>query len=454
MDPEKPNLIALGEFAAYEGLFESVSTACSIVRLRYAQYEVGDPFTMPPALVLCSVPPEGTATIELAQSLRMHYPDLPIYYVLETREGFDRPAFIKNGFTDAFMLPNDREFLETTIKRDIANASHGALRVFREVQLIDIEVGATLGFDLYLHLPANNRHVKIVSARDPLDEGKAARLLKHNINSASVTQEQISSFYKFSADRLRSLGKSDALSESEKVERRENAVRALLTGIFSQTNQIDSLEKGRGIMEDCSEIVKSYIIGDSKNSWYERFLKVSSAATGTYNHAANVSTLACLLAIGIGITEVEEIGLAGLLHDIGTADLPPEVCGKTQAERTPDENKIYESHPQKSVDMIKAKKIIVSPKVMNIILQHHEQYDGTGYPAKMAGDRILIEAQLLRVADEIEKLTTVVATRARVTMLEAVKTILGPQANAPGRAMISPELSRKILTLLPTEGGA
>jgi putative nucleotidyltransferase with HDIG domain len=417
--------------------------------MTYSEHEMGEPFRDEPVVILCSVPPEGISTIEVAQSLRMNYPSHPIYYILESREGFDRPTFIKNGFTDAFLMPNDRQTFETALKRDIAVATKGALKVFREVQLVDIEVGMTLGFDLFLHLPANNRHIKIVSERDPLTEAKAGKLLKHKINSASVSEDQISKFYKFSADRLRTLGKGDTLTESEKQERRENAVRGLLTGIFSEGAQSNTLEKGRGIMQDCNEIVKSYIVGESTNSWYERFLKISSSANGTYNHAANVSSLACLLAIGLGITDVEDIGLAGLLHDIGVADLPAEICEKAAADRTSEEEKIYETHPLKSVAMIKNKKIVVSEKVMTMISQHHERYDGKGYPNRPPGERLLLESQILAVANEIEHITRVVANQARVNMLEAARRVLNESATSPGGGLVSTALAKRILTILP-----
>lgn len=442
-------IIALGEFQTSQSLFNSLADVCKVVRLGYLEYELGEAFSNEPAVILCSQPPTGVETIEVAQSLRMNYPDHSIYYILEKREGFDRPTFIKNGFSDAFLMPNDRQTFEIALKRDIARATNGALRVFREVQLVDIEVGMTLGFDLYLHLPANNRHIKIVSERDPLNEIKAQKLLKYKINSASVSEDQISKFYQFSADRLRNLGKNDSLSESEKQERREVAVRGLLTGIFSENAKSNTLEAGRGIMHDCNEIVKSYIVGESTNSWYERFLKVSSSANGTYNHAANVSSLACLLAIGIGISDVEEIGLAGLLHDIGIADLPAEICEKMATERSLEEQQIYETHPAKSVAMIKAKKIVVSEKVMTMILQHHERYNGTGYPSRPPGDRLLIESQLLAVADEIEKLTRISAHKARVNTLEAARFVLNDSAISPSGGLVSASLAQRILKILP-----
>jgi HD-GYP domain-containing protein (c-di-GMP phosphodiesterase class II) len=156
-----------------------------------------------------------------------------------------------------------------------------------------------------------------------------------------------------------------------------------------------------------------------------------------------------LLAIGLGVGDVDEIGLAGLLHDIGVADLPAEICEKSELDRTEEEKKIYETHPQKSVAMIKNKKIIVSEKVMTIISQHHERYDGKGYPNRPPGERLLVESQLLAVADAIEKITRVVANKARINMLEAARLVLKESATNAGGGLVSTALAKKLLTILP-----
>lgn len=447
-DTVLPNLVGLGDLQIVAPAFEKLKSACQINLFAYDQYALGDEFKVEPCAIICSQPPTNIPVLELAQTLRMTYPEASIYLIVQKREDFDPTQLSKNGFSDVFLWPTDEPVFLSTIMRQIATATKGALKVYREVQLVDIEPGVELGFDLYLHMPANNKYIKYVSSKDSLDKVKAQKLVKHHISSASISEHQVSDFYKFSADRLRSIGSNSTLSETEKIERQEKAVRTLLSGFFGKSVSTDTFESGRRMMQDCGEIVKSYIVGEKPNSWYERFLKVSSSANGTYNHASNVSSFASMLAIGLGLKNIEDIGLAALLHDIGVAELPNEVCIKKASDRTPEEKVIYQTHPQKSVDMIKSKKMIVSEMVMKIILQHHENYDGSGYPNKLAGDRICVEAQILRLADEIEKVLTETSANSRTNAAEVIKNILKENATRTQNQIIAPDLAVRILNLL------
>ena len=66
---------------------------------------------------------------------------------------------------------------------------------------------------------------------------------------------------------------------------------------------------------------------------------------------------------------------------------------------------IYEKHVDYTLDVIKEKKLILSDLVRKIIYQHHEKYNGMGYPRQLSGDRICIEAQVLSLADKFDYMT-------------------------------------------------
>ncbi|MFN7729931.1 MAG: HD-GYP domain-containing protein [Bdellovibrio sp.] len=448
MKTTRPQILVLGDPNCFRARLVDISAVSDVTYLNYGSFELGEEFKLIPSLIICAAPPAEISMTELAQSIRMNYLEEPVYIVLEEREKFHRTNLLKNGFTDAFLFPIDRSLFEKAVKHDIAAASQGALKVYRNIQLVDIEPGTKLGFDLYLHLPANNKHLKIVAAQDSMNAEKVEKLLKNQINSAAVAESQIGDFYKYSAERLKALGKKDTVSETEKQEQREKAVRTLLSGIFGQSLDVETIDGGRGLMKDCNEIVKAYIGDGNDNSWYERFLKISISAGSSYSHAENTAGLACMLAIGMGLKDIEDIGLAGLLHDIGVSDLPPEVSGKSEAERSLEEQAIYQKHPEKSIDLIKSKKMIVSEKVIKIILQHHERFDGKGYPNGLSGARICAEAQILQIADKIAKIIEVTPGRSKIGTREAALKILEDNDPVSGRAMVSHEIATKIKSLL------
>jgi len=126
----------------------------------------------------------------------------------------------------------------------------------------------------------------------------------------------------------------------------------------------------------------------------------------TFAHSVNVAVLSCAIGMGLNFTEneLEDIVLAGLLHDIGKLEIPYEILNK-KGRLTPEEFAIIKTHPQTSYDMI-CDRLDISSFVKHAILSHHENYDGSGYPNGLAGDKIGKLARILHVADAYDALTS------------------------------------------------
>lgn len=121
----------------------------------------------------------------------------------------------------------------------------------------------------------------------------------------------------------------------------------------------------------------------------------------TAGHQQRVSSLACAIAKEIGLPELQIQGLhiSGLLHDIGKISIPAEILSKP-SRLTDIEFSLIKTHPQVGYDILQ--KVEFAWPVAQIILQHHEKMDGSGYPFGISGEAILLEARILLVADFIE----------------------------------------------------
>ncbi len=406
-----------------------------------------------PLILVFGSPPAGVKPNEAAQVARMQYPNQSIYYLTSNRENFDRAEFQKNGFTDAFLIPIDTEITTQTIKDELARASKGTIRAYRPVQLVDLRPNETLDFDTYMYMPANKKHLKMTAAGDEIDPSRHEKLTKSGINAVHVGSDQIQKFYAFAAKKLRDLQKGGpGLSETERKERMTGAIRGLMASVFNDSSSDATIESGRNVVADCQAIVKDFITeGADKNSWYAKMLQVTGAEAGNYNHAGNVATFGALFSLAVGIGKPEDIALAGLLHDMGIADLPPSVQGKGPHERSKEEEEEYRKHVDHTMAIIKFRKMILPDNVTKAISQHHERWSGTGYPKGYAGPRIAAEAQILALADQFDYLTMTKDGRPRMSPPEAFKRIYQDCLDDPANARFDLELLKKFLVLFPED---
>lgn len=121
-------------------------------------------------------------------------------------------------------------------------------------------------------------------------------------------------------------------------------------------------------------------------------------------HGVLVANLTYALAKEYGMSEAEayELKVAAMVHDIGKLKLSEYLYGRTN-ENLPEEEKKYMSmHSKISYDVLK--KYDYSDNIMEVVLSHHECYDGSGYPDGLVGEDIPIGARILKVTDEFAAL--------------------------------------------------
>ncbi len=134
--------------------------------------------------------------------------------------------------------------------------------------------------------------------------------------------------------------------------------------------------------------------------------RLKTADDYTYMHSVAVCALMVALARQLGLSEAHQrsAGLAGLLHDLGKASIANAVLNKP-GKLTEHEYTLVQHHPQAGYEALKAGGQ-VSASVMDACLHHHEKMDGTGYPHRLAGEKISLIARMTAVCDVYDAVTS------------------------------------------------
>lgn len=125
----------------------------------------------------------------------------------------------------------------------------------------------------------------------------------------------------------------------------------------------------------------------------------------TVSHQQRATHFACVLAEAMGLPEerIWALRMAGTIHDLGKVSVPQEILVRPR-KLTEIEYAMVKNHPRVGYDILQP---LGFPAPINqIVLQHHERMNGSGYPQHLQGEEIILEARILGVADVMEAMTS------------------------------------------------
>lgn len=204
-----------------------------------------------------------------------------------------------------------------------------------------------------------------------------------------------------------------ALSESVKQRVAEG-----VQYLYSNTASADFTDAANHIADDLMKaITENHAIAVDISA-----LKTSDEYT--FKHSVDVATMAMIIARKHGLDEKEvyDIGISGLLHDVGKSKIPNEVLNKPG--RLSDmEFALMKQHTLFGYAILKEKKEI-APEIAMGVLQHHEKLDGRGYPLGLPAEKISRYAKILSVADIYDALVTERPYKTAFSQRDAIEMIM------------------------------
>ena len=164
----------------------------------------------------------------------------------------------------------------------------------------------------------------------------------------------------------------------------------------------------RATKEQIEKMIYMEELDQNERDIIQRFAEISEAKSGeTGQHVRRVAEYSALIAkyCGLSRDEVEHIKIASMMHDVGKLLVPREIIEKP-GELTPEEMEIMRTHTNYGHAILANSRGEVISMARLIACQHHERWDGKGYPNGLKGKEISLYAQIVSVADVYDALTS------------------------------------------------
>lgn len=181
----------------------------------------------------------------------------------------------------------------------------------------------------------------------------------------------------------------------------------------------------KGIIEAANSLIKSVLRNPQA---LLSMVNLKKQDEYTFNHSINVATISLSVARQLNMDEetMRQIGIGGLMHDIGKAKIPVNIINKP-GRLTPEEFETIKQHTVLGVEICE-KEELSSDVILDMVRHHHESYNGKGYPDNLNKNGLSKFASIIGIADMYDALTTIRSYKPKVPPPEAIH-IIGTQAN-------------------------
>ena len=196
----------------------------------------------------------------------------------------------------------------------------------------------------------------------------------------------------------------ERIEQSEDFKKFQSQFDSCLTG-FKKTLNDMIIKSGDGLVDEMISEIES-ILERSRNPLH--LLEMMQCMRGyddlTYAHSINVALICNVIGTWMNLShdDIETLMIAGMLHDIGKLRIPPEIIQKP-SKLTDNEYAIIKKHPEYGYEILSTKNLNSTTKLA--ALQHHERYDGKGYPNGLKGNEIDLFSGIVAIADVYDAMT-------------------------------------------------
>ncbi|ODS33603.1 MAG: hypothetical protein SCARUB_01266 [Candidatus Scalindua rubra] len=264
-----------------------------------------------------------------------------------------------------------------------------------------LRTDTVVGCDIYLlaKTTAEVRFVLYCRGDAIFEESKKEILVAKKIKSLFVKKEDQQTYFDYLENNFQDILSDTKIPPDEKTKIVHSAATNLVKDLFDdpRTGNIQRTKTFAYNMVD-------YILKGGNAA--ENLLKIAVHEYYTYTHSVNVAAVGTLFAknIGLGENDLKQLCSGILLHDLGKTKISTDILNK-KGKLTKEEFQIIKAHPVLGAAILKETGRNLKDECI-ITLQHHENFDGTGYPYGLKKDEIHPSGRIARIIDVYNALTT------------------------------------------------
>lgn len=302
---------------------------------------------------------------------------------------------------------------------DPAKKNKSGLSRFFEVRLQSVVTDVPLNFDLFLLV--NGNPILFRREKDILTQQRLESLLSHGGQRFLLMEEQRPLYL----DSLKSMVKSPETTLEVKSRYIKESAFLHVNDLFEKESVADTVKGAEALVSEMVDFVSEDV------SAVANLMQLSKHDYYTYNHCVDVAVYTISLAkqlYGSDKTKLIQAGLGGLLHDIGKRRIDNALINK-QSALSKEEWQEIKKHPEYGQAILLDVENIPDDS-KKAVYEHHENYDGTGYPDKKRGDQVCELSKIVAIADVFDALTTERSYHKAISPSEALDIMFGMQ---PGK---------------------
>jgi HD-GYP domain-containing protein (c-di-GMP phosphodiesterase class II) len=268
--------------------------------------------------------------------------------------------------------------------------------------------------DFYIQYESEAEPVLYYRAGCPLEPEQSTRLLESGVRQILVRTDE---FHRFASHLLDTVDSS----EGEPVPAGERFAALQLAMAVEIEHAVRLVDSGPyvAVADKLGRELTTMLVN---NSVLPRDLfRMARHDFLTFTHITNVASYGVILAERLGLCDAgqfESLAKAAILHDLGKRFIPASILQKP-AKLDPEERAIIETHPQRGYEELCSRGDMTHEQLM-IVYQHHERFDGKGYPVGFQGQEIHPWARMLAVVDVFDAMTGTRPYRRPATVADAM----------------------------------